>query len=295
MHIDPTSPLPEPGSEMIKKLFPNYETQVVYGVLFDSRECPLRMQEIRAKVEGILGRANEHTDRRLRDTRTYFRVTAERVPTSLNEYVYRLEGWRKDAGTRTQRTKIPGSVEAAVIEAYGARCAHCGKSPKEDGVRLVIDHKIPLELGGTNDVENLQLLCTYHNHIKQARFAEYDEYTDALRVSINLDEPHLRIGELLKALQGKAVPVDLINLVAREENRGDPTRRLRELKPLGWDIRSTRRKEGRRTISYYVCRHWEPWPPEGPRAAINRLEADRKRKRRREEGDEGLPGETPGE
>ncbi len=127
-------------------------------------------------------------------------------------------------------------------EAYGARCAWCGQNSKDDGVKLVMDHKIPLELGGTNELDNLQLLCTHHNHIKQARFAEYGEFADALCASIALPEPHLRIGELLKAMQGKEVPIDLVNLVAREENRGDPTRRMRELRALGWVIGTHRCK-----------------------------------------------------
>jgi 5-methylcytosine-specific restriction endonuclease McrA len=282
---EPARALPEPGSQELAKLVSNEETQVVYAVLYETRDEPLKMQEIRDRVGGIHGQTNEQTDRRLRDLRTYFIVQAEKIPGTRNDFRYRLVGWRPDAGKQSRRGKPSPRTEAMVYATYGARCAYCGKSPQEDGVRLVMDHKIPLDLGGTNKVENLQPLCTEHNHAKQAMFGEFNQWADAIKASINLAEPHLRIGELLKACPGKEVPIDLINLVAREENRGDPTRRMRELRALGWVIDSTRRKKGRRTVSYYILREWQPWPPEGPRAAINKLEAERKRRKRQADGD----------
>lgn len=39
-------------------------------------------------------------------------------------------------------------------EMYGSFCAKCG-SPK----KLTLDHIIPLNAGGSNKLENLQLLC----------------------------------------------------------------------------------------------------------------------------------------
>jgi 5-methylcytosine-specific restriction endonuclease McrA len=274
------SELPAWDSEIMKRLFPNIETRGVYRVLFETRDDPLGMMEVRERVSAIIGQANAQTDRRARDLRSRFEIRSERVPGARNEFRYRLVGWRTDAAEQSSRTKLPPKVEAAVYSSYGARCAWCGRSPQADQVRLAIDHKIPLHVGGTNDIDNLQVLCVEHNHAKQAMFAEFDTSAPVLKAVFGLPEPHLRIGELLKAMEGRYVPVDLINLVAREENRGDPTRRMRELRSLGWVIGSTRRKEGRRTVSYYVLEHWEPWPPEGPRAAVARAEAERKRRKR---------------
>jgi hypothetical protein len=152
----------------------------------------------------------------------------------------------------------------------------CGRTPREDGVRLVIDHIVPLEWGGTNDESNLQPLCTEHNHAKQAHFSSFNQYASAIRLAIALPEVHLRIGELLKALHGQAVPVDLINVVAREENRGDPTRRLRDLRALGWRIDASRRKTGARTRSSYTLKASLPWPTAGPAVAVAQLEAARR-------------------
>jgi hypothetical protein len=272
----PGGGLPPWDSEELVERIRNYETRLVYRVLRES-PAPLTMQDIRAQVAQY-GVQNEQMDRRVRDLRTWFRIPAMR--SEGGEYVYSLGGWHPEAGARTARGRLSSAVVARVWENYGARCAWCGRTPTDDGVRLVIDHRVPLELGGTNELENLQLLCYEHNHDKKARFAEYAGQYDAIAEAINLGSPHERIGELLKAMAGDAVPVDLINLVAREENRGDPTRRMRELRALGWKIDVTRRKEGVRTVSYYILLHWEPWPAEGPKAVINRMEADRKRRKR---------------
>jgi hypothetical protein len=256
------------------------ETRAVYQVLYESREAPLEMGEIRKRVQLHTGKANLQTDRRLRSLRTYFDVPAIPVPGKSNRFTYPLLGWKPDADERTPRTAIKASDRAFTLHAYGYRCAACGRSPREDGVKLVIDHKVPLDLGGTNDPDNLQPLCVQDNHAKQALFADHEENAEALRASMNLPEVHLRIGELLKALPGQPVPKELIVLVAREENHGDPTRRLRDLRSLGWKITPSKRKDGRRVRSFYSLEHWEPWPAEGPQAAVARLERARKRAQR---------------
>lgn len=270
-------PLPKPGSAELRELVGNEENRLIYAFLYERRNDPPTMAEVREHIAQRLGQANEQTDRRLRELRTVFEIPAK--PAGRNRYVYLLSGWA--TRRRTARGHISAKTEAIVYERYGYRCAMCGKSPKDDGVRLIIDHKIPKDWGGTDDLENLQPLCEEHNHGKQAHFASFDEHRDAIRKAVRYDEVHLRIGELLKALQGSDVPVEIINVVAREENRGDPTRRLRDLRALGWRISASRRKEGKRTRSYYRLESWKDWPQEGPGAAVAALEADRKRRKER--------------
>ncbi|MFJ2773367.1 HNH endonuclease [Streptomyces sp. NPDC087300] len=262
---------------------PDAETRAVYQVLYQSRDEPLAMPAIRERVNALTGKANLQMDRRLRSLRTHFDVPAQRVPGKSNLFVYPLLGWNPDADKRTARKSIPASVRALVHQTYGNRCAACGRTPKDDQVKLVIDHMVPLDLDGTNEPDNLQLLCEEDNHDKQALFADHQENAAALRKSLSLPEVHLRIGELLKAMPGENVPKELIVLVAREENHGDPTKRMRELRSLGWVIRNSQRKEGRRVLSFYRLEHWEPWPPGGPQAAVASLERARRRKKRTRE------------
>jgi len=42
----------------------------------------------------------------------------------------------------------------------------CGKGRK-DGVEIHADHKIPLDKGGTNTIDNGQTLCSEHNFLKK--------------------------------------------------------------------------------------------------------------------------------
>jgi len=269
-------PLPTPGSQELNDLVGNHENRLIYEILYLRRDDPPTMAEVRDFVSGKLGEGHEQTDRRLRELRRHFVIPAKRV--GQTRWVYPLQGWAKRKVGKQRR--VSPKTEALVYEQYGYRCAMCGKSPKEDGIRLEIDHKIPQDWGGTDDPENLQPLCTEHNHGKQAHFASFDQYKEAIRSAVRHDEVHLRIGELLKALKGVEVPVDLINLVAREENRGDPTRRLRDLRALGWTINASRRKSGKRTVSFYCLEHYLEWPPEGPGAKVAEIEADRRARKR---------------
>jgi 5-methylcytosine-specific restriction endonuclease McrA len=156
--------LPTPDSDELKSLIAGHEAREIYRLLYERRTNPPTMTEIRRLIEHQFGAPHAQTDRRLRDLRSAFDVPTERVPGARNEFRYRLRGWRIDAESRSRRGSISPRVEAQVYSLYGNRCAMCGKTPKDDAVRLVIDHIIPLEWGGNNDVSNLQPLCEYHNH-----------------------------------------------------------------------------------------------------------------------------------
>ncbi|MFI8911921.1 HNH endonuclease [Streptomyces sp. NPDC053513] len=279
-----TRPLPQPNTPELHGLVSDAETRAVYRVLYEAETTRLTMGEIRDRVSSLTGKSNLQLDRRLRSLRAYFLVPAVRDPHHPQRFTYALHGWQPDADQRTARKRIRASDRAFTLHTYGYRCAACGRTPKDDHVKLVIDHKVPLDLGGTNEVENLQPLCEEDNHAKQALFSDHEESAEALRVSLSLPEAHLRIGELLKAMEGIEVPKELIALVAREENHGDPTRRMRELRDLGWKIKNSKRKAGRRSLSFYRLDSWEPWPPGGPKAAIARMKHARKQARRLEAG-----------
>lgn len=60
----------------------------------------------------------------------------------------------KRDGTWKQRNKLPAYKIKSQRIAAGDRCARCGSAE-----RLELDHIVPLWNGGTNDPDNLQLLC----------------------------------------------------------------------------------------------------------------------------------------
>ena len=264
--------LPEPNTPALAQLIADDEPRVIYAFLYRRRDNPPTMLEVRDHVATVYGEPHSQTDRRLRDLRDKYLldITPERVP-GKRDPVYRLSGFRPDAETRAGRASLSTRQRAEVLTRYRSRCAMCGKTPIDDGIKLDIDHIVPLEWGGSNAPENLQPLCRECNSGKKAHYSSFDEHASAIRDAIHREVVHERIGELLKALEGQPVPVELITVVAREENRGDPTRRMRALRDLGWVIDVSYATEGKRKRSFYTLQHWEPWPAEGVRTRLKRL------------------------
>ncbi|SBS78754.1 HNH endonuclease (fragment) [uncultured Mycobacterium sp.] len=138
----------------------------------------------------------------------------------------------------------------------------CGKSPLKDEVRLVVDHKIPKEWGGTNDIENLQPLCEECNSGKKDHFRTYDSFAEQIRLAATHDEPQRRIGELLLAFGTENwVRSDVIAIAANaKEYQEDWHRRMRDLRFLGWNYTYKRRTESGRVRTYYRLTKSAPWP-----------------------------------
>ncbi len=63
----------------------------------------------------------------------------------------------------------------------GHRCQSCGKGVN-DNVTLHVDHKIPLDCGGTHDDDNLWTLCHICNGAKQAFFKDEFDSQVMMRV-----------------------------------------------------------------------------------------------------------------
>ncbi|WP_455362235.1 HNH endonuclease [Streptomyces sp. SYSU K21746] len=221
------------------------------------------MREIRAHVAGAQGEAPAQTDRRVRDLRGLFNIPTVR---DGRDHRYLLSGWRT-SGPAGLRKSLGSRLKAQVLAPK--RCAQCGRTPLDHHVVLVVDHKIPVEWGGTDDLSNLQPLCEECNSGKKDYYATYDQYAHEIRAAANYDEPHRRIGELLKAFHGDWVASDLLGAVASmKQYQEDWQRRLRELRVLDWTI-STRRRTNPltgRSLTYYRASTWQPWP-EGDIAA----------------------------
>ncbi|MEG3439436.1 HNH endonuclease [Pannus brasiliensis CCIBt3594] len=76
---------------------------------------------------------------------------------------------------KTPRIPIPSSVRDYVYRRDNYQCQSCGKRETDTG--LSIDHIIPLAIGGSNDISNLQTLCLSCNsrkkHHLDPRFKRY--------------------------------------------------------------------------------------------------------------------------
>ncbi|MBF6620794.1 MAG: HNH endonuclease [Patulibacter sp.] len=98
-------------------------------------------------------------DRERRRDRKLERAHAALIATAS---LTRLDG----VGTRAARGAIPRETRRAVWERDGGRCVACGAT-----FDLQYDHVIPLALGGSDSVENLQILCAPCNQEKGAAIA----------------------------------------------------------------------------------------------------------------------------
>ncbi|MFD0405390.1 HNH endonuclease [Kitasatospora sp. NPDC127116] len=223
------------------------------------------------------GKSNVHSQRRLREVRSHF-VVQSRRRTSDGEWIYQLLGWKKAASASV---KISPRLQAEVFSKKGRFCQMCGRGP-QNGIRLQIDHIVPESWGGKTVYSNLEPLCEEHNHGKQAFFASLDAFGPALGRALPRPNPWERIGELLLAFQEmrKPTPVELIELVAQDTHKGDPKKRLREIRfVLGWDIVAHHRKTDGVTEVTYELISSQPWPAEGAAAAVSDYERRRKERK----------------
>jgi HNH endonuclease len=261
--------LPQPDSEDLKALVKGSTARSIYKVLFENQDKPLSMAEIR-KILGSGAGEQEHLNRRMRELYGPFNIAH---PKRGSDSAYQLIGFSENPHQDTSRISI--KVRAWVLR--DQRCAQCGRTPTEDGVKLHVDHIIPQEWGGTDDQENLQALCFDCNEGKKNLYSSYNKFGEKIKQAIGYDEPHRRIGELLKAFGSEPVPAELLETVAKaKQYQDDWQKRMRELRELGWEYTFEKRKEGGRVKTYYILQHWEPWPEGNIVAAIRKHEQEKK-------------------
>jgi hypothetical protein len=261
-------PLPEPDSAELAATLRGEEYRKLYKFLYERRDDPPTMVEIQAHADASRGESHAQTGRRVRELRKWFLLpTVQKGRT----HFYVLRGWKP--GPVSDNSGISAKVRGQVLSIK--RCAQCGKTPLEDGVKLEVDHKIPQSWGGTDDIDNLQPLCTQCNHDKQAFYATMDPFEDQIRAATQHEEPHRRIGELLKAFAAAGVdaPAEVVGVVASmKQYQDDWQKRMRELRVLGWDYTTRKAKENNRIVSYYTLTTWTEWPEGDIAATIRRLE-----------------------
>jgi hypothetical protein len=67
------------------------------------------------------------------------------------------------------REYISPRMRFDVLQRDGFRCRYCGRSSQGDGVRLEVDHLVPVSRGGPTTPDNLVTACFHCNRSKHAR------------------------------------------------------------------------------------------------------------------------------
>lgn len=237
--------------------------------------------KIREELEkdGLEPGDQTHLDRRKRDLKKWFVIAKEIASYTMNGKkrrvtLYNFVGNRSEIVDEGNPSK---KIRAEIIRSSRGRCQMCGRSVEKHGVALVVDHKIPREWGGTNDIDNLWALCEDCNSGKKAYFSSLNLDSKLMKSVMGHASVHMRIGELLKAVGiGERVSSQLIDIVA---DKDDWQKRLRELRypVIGWDIDTKLYfAEGRKRCDY-ILRSFKDWPDD-PSGVIRRFEADRRRR-----------------
>ena len=113
----------------------------------------------------------------------------------ISEYIERRGGeiWQHRSNASGY---VPGSVRYDVLKRARYRCELCGASAED--IALQVDHIIPRNKGGQDDLSNFQALCMTCNTNKRDRDdtdfrAMADSYQDRKQGCLFCDIPHERI------------------------------------------------------------------------------------------------------
>jgi hypothetical protein len=139
---------------------------------------------------------------------------------------YKLNSAQKGSSGVT-REYVDSKTRYAIMQRDNSTCQRCGRTIK-DGVKLAVDHKLPVDCGGTNEHSNLWVLCTECNGGKQASFKDFDAET--LKTITQLTSTSERLKEFIRRNYGKALPVYILESIGRTR---EWTRVIRQLRQKG--------------------------------------------------------------
>jgi len=162
--------------------------------------------------------------RQLRTLRQEGWVIKKRGGSTTTEY--KLNSLVK--GEEKKRKTINSRLRAKILHRDNYHCVHCGKNPRNDEIKLQIDHKIPIDWGGKNDENNLQTLCVECNQGKKAYFSEFD--SNIMKKIIGKSSGTQRLLVMANILIDLPLDVNFIETLAGIR---DWTRTLRKLRQEG--------------------------------------------------------------
>ena len=155
----------------------------------------------------------------------------------------------------------------------------CGKTPAEDHVKVVLDHKVPRQWGGKTEFSNLEPLCEDCNLGKKAYFSSFVD--SEMKQVVALRSVHERLARIFMIKKGEPLASRFLRAIANYGSvQDDWHKRLRELRYVGMHLKLTKKRvpEGY-TESFYTLTNDVTLPPNLSRW-IARYESDRAQKNR---------------
>ena len=112
-----------------------------------------------------------------------------------------------------ERGKVTDSLRYDIMRRDNFKCVLCGASANE-GVRLHVDHIIPIAKGGKSNPNNLRTLCERCNIGKSDKIEENLDLSESRNETIKIENEENRPKEELNLKNNKIVKVSLITFVA---------------------------------------------------------------------------------
>ena len=129
------------------------------------------------------------------------------------------------SGTGNVRAPISPKLRYRILMRDNSICQRCG-AKASDGVKLHVDHKIPVEFGGDNSESNLWTLCEPCNEGKKAFFKDLD--TEFIADVLKEKGAKNKLIRLFSCNPGKEFDVDFLAIIC-VGNR-DWTRVIRDIR-----------------------------------------------------------------
>lgn len=133
------------------------------------------------------------------------------------------------------RDQINDRLRYAVLQRDNSTCQRCGRGIS-DGVKLAVDHKIPVDMGGSTTIDNLWTLCTDCNGGKKSFFS--DEDADLMKEIGNLSSAQKKLKLYFESNPNKVIDPTKLQIVASVRDWERTLRKLRQ--DTGMDIQYIR-------------------------------------------------------
>lgn len=119
---------------------------------------------IKVTHKGTIGKTDNINEARVYLTIDKARERMEKAPGKTKGYYILDVGKKLKYYLSNGRIKYPKEVRELLYHEAGGRCRLCGREITVS--TMTIDHIIPLVMGGTNSIDNLQCVCEVCNRIK---------------------------------------------------------------------------------------------------------------------------------
>lgn len=142
----------------------------------DFLKCRLNhLEQLKDEAEIELAKINseyDFLDKKLsliNNTNNFFdKVSTNQYIIGLKNNIYNTFGDDDEDKKQENVRTISGKTRLDVFERDDYRCQMCGRTV-DDGIKLHIDHIVPFSKGGSNEMDNLQVLCHECNLAKHDR------------------------------------------------------------------------------------------------------------------------------